>query len=197
MPKKPAKPFVKITEEDLDLAEEFFENDKHFNEWLCAVVAYYRGKNYTIKTKIVQKYFNTYKKTMDYIIEAKKTGKKGGEQRVENQQLNKDTLQGSVQGSVKESLQPNNKEVISNKKEVNNNVPSYSDFIDYAKSKKENISEEHVKAKYDAWIENDWKDGNDNPIKNWKSKLRNTIAYLPTQKPKQDPNKTTFASPIL
>jgi hypothetical protein len=119
MPKKPTKPFVKITEEDLDLAEEFFENNKHFNEWLCAVVAYYRGKNYTIKTKIVQKYFNTYKKTMNYIIEAKQTGKKGGEQRVENQQLNNKTLQGSVQGGVQESLQPNNKEVISNNKKDN------------------------------------------------------------------------------
>ena len=35
-----------------------------------------------------------------------------------------------------------------------------------------------VEAKYNTWIENDWKDGNGNEIKNWKSKLRNTIPHL-------------------
>ena len=29
-----------------------------------------------------------------------------------------------------------------------------------------------------AWVENGWKDGNDKQIKNWKTKLTNTIPYL-------------------
>ena len=35
-----------------------------------------------------------------------------------------------------------------------------------------------MKLKYEAWVINDWKDGNGNPIKNWKVKLLNTIPYL-------------------
>jgi hypothetical protein len=35
-----------------------------------------------------------------------------------------------------------------------------------------------VRAKYQSWIEAGWKDGNKNPIQNWKSKLKNTIPHL-------------------
>jgi len=35
-----------------------------------------------------------------------------------------------------------------------------------------------VKHKYNSWFLNGWKDGNDKPIKNWKTKLLNTIPYL-------------------
>ena len=66
--------YVKISEEDMQIAEDFFENEKHYNEWFCAVGAYYRGKNFQIKTKIVQKYFNSYKKTMDRVIKGRETG---------------------------------------------------------------------------------------------------------------------------
>ena len=42
-----------------------------------------------------------------------------------------------------------------------------------------------IKAKYDSWVENNWKDGNGNKIKNWKTKLRNTWPHLkPIYKPK-------------
>ena len=74
---KPTKPFFKINFEDLEIAENFFENEKHFSEFLLAVSYYYRGIDYKIKQKFVQRYFNTYKKTMDFIIESKKTGSNG------------------------------------------------------------------------------------------------------------------------
>lgn len=35
-----------------------------------------------------------------------------------------------------------------------------------------------VRAKYQSWIDAGWKDGNKNPIQNWKSKLKNTIPHL-------------------
>ena len=59
-----------------------------------------------------------------------------------------------------------------------NNIPAYEEFSEYALSKKHNIDQSSLKLKYQSWIESGWKDGNDNPIKNWKSKLLNTIPYL-------------------
>lgn len=35
-----------------------------------------------------------------------------------------------------------------------------------------------LRAKYEAWSDNDWKDGHNKPIKNWKSKIKNTIPFL-------------------
>lgn len=35
-----------------------------------------------------------------------------------------------------------------------------------------------VSAKYNSWIEAGWKDGHNQPIQNWKNKLRNVIPYL-------------------
>lgn len=112
---KPIKPFFKINFEDLEIAENFFENEKHFSEFLLAVSYYYRGLDYSIKNKIVQRYFTTYKKTMDFIIESKKSGSNGGKQRVENQKLKEQTLEGVVEAFV----QPNNKSLtINNKEEI-------------------------------------------------------------------------------
>jgi hypothetical protein len=118
---KKTKPFVKITIEDIEIAEEFFENEKHLDEFLINVIRYYRGKETKLKTKIVKKYFKTYQKTMDYIIDAKQSGSKGGTQRVENQKNKNTTLQGYVQGAVAGSPQPNNKQLtINNKLEIKN-----------------------------------------------------------------------------
>jgi hypothetical protein len=58
------------------------------------------------------------------------------------------------------------------------NIPSKELFISHALSKKPNLCQESISLKYDAWMENGWKDGNDNKIKNWKSKLTNTVPYL-------------------
>ncbi len=110
--------YVKINEEDLKLAEDFFENDKHFNEWLINVIRYYRGKDTQIKTKIVQKYFNNYKKTMDFILNSIGTGKKGALVKAEKQAVKDNTLEGVVEAPVKALLQPNIEIVNSNSKVV-------------------------------------------------------------------------------
>jgi hypothetical protein len=60
-------------------------------------------------------------------------------------------------------------------------IPEFSEFFDFAKSLKEVYTPEldfSLKAKYDSWVENNWKDGNNEKIKNWKTKLRNTIPFL-------------------
>lgn len=58
------------------------------------------------------------------------------------------------------------------------NIPTREEFLQYAFSKKRTLNKEAVELKYMAWVENGWKDGNDKQIKNWKTKLTNTIPYL-------------------
>lgn len=116
-PIKIVKPFFKVNFEDLQLAKDFFENDKHYIEWLFYISEYYQGNILIPKTKIVAKYFNNYKKTMDFIIESKIKGLEGAILKAEKQQVNNDTLEGVVEGGFKEPLQL----IINNKTLTNNN----------------------------------------------------------------------------
>ena len=59
-----------------------------------------------------------------------------------------------------------------------NDIPTVEEFIAHAISKKTTLDVEAVRLKYDAWVTNGWKNGNDKPIKNWKSSLNNTIPHL-------------------
>ena len=59
-----------------------------------------------------------------------------------------------------------------------NKVPSFEIFLEYALLHKPLIDEFHLKAKYDSWIGNGWKDGFDTKIKNWKLKLRSTLSFI-------------------
>lgn len=61
------------------------------------------------------------------------------------------------------------------------NIPVYEDFLNYSVAKKPNVCTMQLKLKYESWVENGWKDGNNKPIKNWKSKILNTLPYLGTQ----------------
>ena len=108
------KPFVKINIEDLDYAKEFFDNSSDYSMWLYAVTEYYCGNEITIKKKIVKKYFDNYKKTMNIVIEAKEFGKQGALKRIEKQQVNIDTLKDPLQHPLEETLVVNNK-VLNNK----------------------------------------------------------------------------------
>ena len=123
--KKERKDFFKITFEDMQLAKDFFENEKHYILWLFAVSEYYQGNLVTIKTKIVKKYFNNYKKTMDFIINSKQVGEKGGLKRVENQLINNQTLEGSLEGVVEQPLYHPPYLISNNKIEnINNKIES-------------------------------------------------------------------------
>lgn len=84
------------------------------------------------------------------------------------------------------STQRKVKEIETKKKEREIEIPAQDVFLNYAK---ENISEDEylmiegsLKLKYKSWLENDWKTGKDNEIKNWKSTLLNTIPYLQKEK---------------
>jgi hypothetical protein len=78
-----------------------------------------------------------------------------------------------------------------NKQETKNNkqiyIPDYDEFLAYAISQVPNIVQLEVRLKYDSWILNNWKDGNDKKIVNWKSKINNTLPFLKkheTQQPR-------------
>lgn len=81
--------------------------------------------------------------------------------------------------------QASDKQVTTNKndkKEKNEkNIPTFLDFKSYALSKQPDVSLEALKYKYDAWLENGWKNGKDREIKNWKTSLLQTLQYIPKQ----------------
>ena len=127
------KPFVKITFEDLNLAKEFFDNKKHYSEWIYAVTEYYQGNQIEIKTKIVSKYFNNYKKTMDFIIKSKEFGKKGKNKVIENDEVSVETLTGVLELPLEGpcQLNSNNKDINSNNKEEIKPLSPKGEMIDF------------------------------------------------------------------
>lgn len=61
-------------------------------------------------------------------------------------------------------------------------IPDYQKFLQYALSIHPDINQDAVEAKYITWVGNKWKDGYDNPIKNWMNKLRTAMVYMPKEK---------------
>jgi len=57
-------------------------------------------------------------------------------------------------------------------------IPAYDDFKEYALENKPSVCLDALKLKYDSWVQNDWKNGNDKEIKNWKSSLLHTLPYI-------------------
>jgi hypothetical protein len=67
------------------------------------------------------------------------------------------------------------------KKENNNTIPEFSEFLAYALEKKPKINQQDLRLKYESWKESDWsinRNGKLQPITNWKTTLLNTLPYL-------------------
>lgn len=71
---------------------------------------------------------------------------------------------------IKEEKEKKNKEEIY--------IPEFSEFLNYAIEKVPNVDRKDLKLKYESWIENDWKDGNNEPIIKWKPKILNTLPFI-------------------
>ena len=87
--------------------------------------------------------------------------------------------------------QTNDKPTTTNKnvkKEKNINIPTQNAFLKYAKDNDVNYESKKsgIILKYKAWVQNDWRNGNDKPIKNWKSTLLNTLGYIQKDFKKQN-----------
>jgi hypothetical protein len=79
------------------------------------------------------------------------------------------------------------------KKEIeieNKTIPTFIDFLNFAFTHRPNISENDLKFKYESWLANDWKNGNDKKIQNWKSSLLNTLPYI------KDGNNSNIDKPL-
>ena len=75
---------------------------------------------------------------------------------------------------------------VEDKEEENIHIPVFLQFKLYAINKKPLVDLDSLKLKYDAWIENDWKNGNGKKIVNWKIALLNTLPYIKESKPNQE-----------
>jgi len=95
-----------------------------------------------------------------------RAGSKGGKQRSRN-----------AKAMLKQSSSYKDKD-----KDKSKNIPSLDEFMKYAIEDKPKVKKDEVRRKYKAWKENNWKDGNDKKIKNWKSKLLNTLRYIDEEK---------------
>jgi len=97
-------------------------------------------------------------------------------------------LQSPLKGSkvmVKVKVEEKVKEDKAKKPEI----PSLEEFMAYYKSelsKQFPGLEFNIKAKYETWVDDGWKDGFRKKITNWKLKLKSTIPHLKAQ---YDPNR--------
>jgi len=106
-------------------------------------------------------------------------GKKSAEVRKRNATVvNARTVSSTV--SVSDSVSDTNKE-------TNTEIPLKTIFMVYVKEKMEEKGEadkykragrSYMMSTYDAWKLNDWKDGNDKKIKNWKTKALMQLRYI-------------------
>lgn len=64
------------------------------------------------------------------------------------------------------------------KKKVKAEVPEWEEFMEYSLKQKPRVDTKELKLKYEAWKVNNWKDGNDKPIKNWKSKILHNLKFI-------------------
>jgi hypothetical protein len=123
------------------------------------------------------------------------------------EQSNKQTniqIEDEIASEITSQQQTDNKQVTANN---NNNTintkntskntapPTIDEFLEYCKTLvngKYQSYEFSFKAKYEAWVDNKWKDGNNSAIKNWKSKIKNTLPYL-----RPMPVDTTFKPSVV
>ena len=61
-----------------------------------------------------------------------------------------------------------------------NNIPTFEEFIRYAKTLEsyEPLLDFDIKTKYEFWVNNNWKNSSDRPITNWKSSLKSALPFM-------------------
>lgn len=74
-------------------------------------------------------------------------------------------------------------------KETTQTPPEFEEFKNFAVTHKSTIDLNALRLKYNSWVENGWKNGNNKPIKNWKSTLLNTIPYIKERQKDPEPTK--------
>jgi hypothetical protein len=135
--------------------------------------------------------YNTYKKTLNdlidfgFVILIKESKNQHQSKIVALSKIDKATDKALDKATIKASDEASDKATDSIIKQINKetinketNIPTFEDFKIYALEKEPTVSLSALKNKYDAWEANDWKNGNDKPIKNWRSALLQTMPYI-------------------
>jgi len=92
--------------------------------------------------------------------------------------------------------------MVKDKEQAKEKKPNIEEFLSFCKEDmaKNNLNYESyeysLKSKFNSWEENGWKDGNNKPIKSWKSKIRNTIPFLSPFKPVHGQNNNTYQNQL-
>lgn len=105
-------------------------------------------------------------------------GKKSAEQRASTKANEKQRTLTNVDSVATVSTVNDNVNVNVNVISKDINIPTWDLFLAYGKEKEPSVKISALKNKYDAWVVNGWRNGNDKPIKNWKSALLQTLAYI-------------------
>jgi len=123
-----------------------------------------------IEDKIIIHFLDNQLKEFNAVSDKrKKAANKRWEQDTDKQDVNASALQvQSKSNAIRE-------EKI---KEDKNKIPTFIEFRDYAIEHKPLANIKDLKLKYDSWVANGWKDGNDKKIVNWKSKILNTLPFI-------------------
>ena len=157
---------MKLTKEELDFILNLSDNEEESNKLAGEVVRALYSRFYNLDSANISKLAEIAVKALISSID---------EQKEKQERIKERNKANGAKGGRprKESTTP---------KVQKPTYPSWDEFREYALTKADNISNEALKLKYDAWVENNWKDGKDKKIKNWKTKLLNTIPYLKNEK---------------
>lgn len=108
-------------------------------------------------------------------------GSGGGLNPQENPQENPSEKGPKPNISIKEKENKTETKDKEEKKVKKKPIPTYEEFLRTAKLKLKDtgrvLDEFKLKMKYEGWVSDGWKDGYGKPIKNWKSKLGNTLPH--------------------
>lgn len=107
--------------------------------------------------------------------------------------IDKRRVAGAIGGKQKVANAKSAKQKVANVAVIDNvnvivkeiNIPTEPQFLEFCKTIKEINYFEYefsLKSKFETWLQDGWKDGNGDKIKNWKSKIKNTIPYLKPMK---------------
>ena len=88
-----------------------------------------------------------------------------------------------------EHMENENENVIKDRNTIKNIIPTLEEFLQYADMSPD--FKYPLTAKYEQWVAEGWKDGHGKKIKNWKTKLKNTIPYLRPFK-QSEPEKINY-----
>lgn len=186
------KTFVLHTD-SLDVIEEL--TDEQAGKLFKAIAQHNRGEEVVIEDLIVKIAFIPIMKQLirdgeayDKVVKRnQENGKNGGRPKKETEvkEVSKEEAEEVVKKTEEAVKEEENKpkktaKNIKNKtEEVKEEIPSYEEVFEYVTEKAPFAFYEYkLKLKYEAFKSNNWRDANDKPIKNWKTKFINQLQYF-------------------